>query len=109
MQFPGRTDFKTDSGIGFKFVLYITEIIFWPFWHTDLSYCPYRFVLVKRRKRSDSLIVFFVRCIDVMEPLGGAEEEPEKFFGCDQRSIAMKEEAKGKKGKKGKKEEGKER
>jgi len=49
------------------------------------------------------------KCIDVMEPLGGAEEEPEKFFGCDQRSIAMKEEAKGKKGKKGKKEEGKER
>ena len=46
---------------------------------------------------------FSVRCVDVMEPLGGAEEEPEKFFGCDQRSIAMKEERK--KGKKGKKEE----
>jgi len=33
------------------------------------------------------------KCVDVMEPLSGAEEEPEEFFGCDQRSKAMKEEA----------------
>jgi len=32
------------------------------------------------------------KCVDVMEPLTGAAEEPEVFFGCDQRSKkAMKD------------------
>jgi len=34
------------------------------------------------------------KCVDVMEPLSGAEEEPEEFFSCEQRSNAMKEERK---------------
>jgi len=33
------------------------------------------------------------KCVDVMEPLTGAQEEPEEFFGCEKRSKAMKEEA----------------
>lgn len=34
------------------------------------------------------------KCTDVMEPLSGADEAPEEFFGCDQRSKkAMEEKA----------------
>jgi len=51
------------------------------------------------------------KCIDVDEPLGGAEEEPEKFFSCEQRSNAMKEKAEEKRKEKQvkKAEEGKEK
>lgn len=43
------------------------------------------------------------KCVDVMEPLTGPAETPEKFFGCDQRSKkAVKDKKEEKKGEEGK-------
>jgi len=49
------------------------------------------------------------KCVDVMEPLVGADEKPEEFFSCEQRSNAMKEERKVKEEKGKEVEEGKEK